>query len=89
MKCTYKSSTYDIEYIDDGVKKYIEVKATQGNKEVFNLSSVELNFMNEHQENYIWYMVTNVNSEFPNYKAYTYKDIMDMKMAPVSYRVTA
>ena len=44
--------------------------------------------MNEHKENYILYMVTNVNSEFPSYTTYTYKDIMDMKMTPVSYRVT-
>lgn len=86
---TYKFSPYDIEYVEDGIKKYIEVKATQGNKEVFNLSSGELKFMNEHKDNYILYMVTNVNSEFPNYKTYTYKEIMNMKMTPVSYRVTA
>ncbi len=86
---TYKFSPYDIEYVEDGIKKYIEVKATQGNKEVFNLSSGELKFMNEHKDNYILYMITNVNSEFPNYKTYTYKEIMDMKMTPISYRVTA
>ena len=84
---TYKFSPYDIEYIKDGVKKYIEVKATQGSTKVFNLSSGELKFMNEHKENYILYMVTNVNSEFPSYTTYTYKDIMNMKMTPVSYRV--
>ena len=86
---TYKFSPYDIEYVEDGVKKYIEVKATQYNKEIFNLSSGELKFMNEHKDNYFLYMVTNVNSEFPNYKIYTYKEIMDMKMTPVNYRVTA
>lgn len=86
---TYKFSPYDIEYVEDGIKKYIKVKATQGNKEVFNLSSGELKFMNEHKDNYILYMITNVNSEFPNYKTYTYKEIMDMKMTPISYRVTA
>lgn len=85
---TYKFSPYDIEYVEAGVKKYIEVKATQSNKEIFNLSSGELKFMNEHKDNYILYMVTNINSEFPNYKIYTYKDIMNMKMTPVSYRVT-
>ena len=86
---TYRFSPYDIEYIEDGVKKYIEVKATQSNKEVFNLSAGELKFMNEHKKNYILYMVTNVNSEFPDYKTYTYKDINNMKMTPVSYRVVA
>ena len=86
---TYKFSPYDIEYVEDGVKKYIEVKATQGNKRVFNLSSGELKFMKEHKDNYILYMVTNVNSEFPDYKSYSYNDIVKMNMAPVSYRVTA
>ena len=85
---TYKFSPYDIEYLDGGVKKYIEVKATQGNKEVFNLSSGELKFMKEHKDNYILYMVTNVNSEFPKYKTYAYNDIIKMNMMPVSYRVT-
>ena len=86
---TYRYSPYDIEYVENGVKKYIEVKATQGNKEIFNLSSGELKFMNEHKENYMLYMVTNVNATFPDYKIYTYKEISKMSMTPVSYRVVA
>lgn len=83
----YKYSPYDIEYIENGVKKYIEVKATQGTKEVFNLSSGELKFMKEHKDNYYLYMVTEINSEFPKYKRYSYDDIRKMRMTPVSYRV--
>ena len=44
--------------------------------------------MKEHKDNYILYMVTNVNSEFPKYKTYAYNDIIKMNMMPVSYRVT-
>lgn len=84
----YKFSPYDIEYIENGVKKYIEVKATQGTKEVFNLSSGELKFMEDHKDNYYLYMVTEVNSDFPKYKRYSYYDIKNMSMTPVSYRVT-
>ena len=85
---TYRFSPYDIEYIENGIKKYIEVKATQSNKEIFNLSSGELKFMKEHRDNYILYMVTNINSHFPSYKTYTYNDIMKMNMTPINYRVT-
>lgn len=84
---TYRFSPYDIEYYQDGEKKYIEVKATQSDKAIFNLSSGELKFMNEHKDNYMLYMVTNINSEFPNFKIYTYKDIIKMKMTPVNYRI--
>lgn len=84
----YKYSPYDIEFIEDGVKKYVEVKTTQSDKEIFNLSSGELKFINEHKDNYILYMVTNINSDFPKYKKYTYRDIQKMKMVPTSYRVT-
>lgn len=83
----YKYSPYDIEYVEDGVKKYIEVKATQGTKEVFNLSSGEIKFMEEHKDDYYLYMVTEVNSEFPKYKLYNYNDIKRMSKTPVSYRV--
>lgn len=84
----YKFSPYDIEYIEHGVKKYVEVKATQGTKEVFNLSSGELKFMEEHKDNYYLYMVTEVNSEFPKFKIYNYDDIKKMRMQPVSFRVS-
>lgn len=84
----YKFSPYDIEYVEDGIKKYIEVKATQGTKEIFNLSSGELKFMEEHKDNYYLYMVTEINSQFPKYKKYSYYDIKKMNMTAVSYRVS-
>lgn len=83
----YKFSPYDIEYLENGTKKYVEVKATQDTKEVFNLSSGELKFMEEHKENYYLYMVTSVNTEFPNYKVYTYNDIKKMKMVATNFKV--
>lgn len=84
----YKFSPYDIEYLENGIKKYVEVKSTQSDKEIFNLSSGELKFMEEHKENYYLYMVTNVKSEFPKYNVYTYYDIKKMKMVATNYRVT-
>lgn len=83
----YRYSPYDIEYIENGIKKYIEVKSTQDSKEVFNLSSGELKFMEEHKSNYYLYMVTEVNSDFPKYKIYSYEDIIKMKRIPTNYRI--
>ena len=43
--------------------------------------------MEEHKENYCLYMVTNINSEFPDYRVYTYEDIKQMNLLPTNYRV--
>ncbi len=56
----YPTSPYDIEYVENGTKKYIEVKSTQGSKKVFNMSAGEIKFMNTYQNNYVLYLVTNV-----------------------------
>ncbi len=85
---TYKYSPYDMEYVEDGIKKYIEVKTTQSSDEIFNLSAAELKFMEEHKENYFLYMVTEINSAFPSYKIYNYNDIKRMKKVPTNYRVS-
>ena len=56
----YPTSPYDIEYYENGIKKYIEVKSTQSSKKIFNMSAGEIKFMNTYQDNYILYLVTNV-----------------------------
>ena len=75
----FPQSPYDIEYVIDGKKKYVEVKSTSGIKSIFNMSSGELKFMEKYKDSYTLYMVTEVKEAFPKYKAYTYDDIMKMR----------
>ncbi len=75
----FPQSPYDIEYIENGEKKYVEVKSTSGTKPIFNMSSGELKFMEKYRDSYKLYMVTEVKDEFPKYKEYTYYDIIKMK----------
>ncbi len=85
----YPTSPYDIEYIENGVKKYLEVKATSGTKEVFNMSSGEIKFMTQYRENYILVLITEVKSHFPKIKKYTYAQIMKMRKEYPSTRFYA
>ena len=85
----FPQSPYDIEYIEDGKKKYVEVKATSGIKSIFNMSSGELKFMEKYKDSYVLYMVTEVKESFPKYKVYTYDDIIKMKKEFPSVRFYA
>lgn len=85
----YPQSPYDIEYVENGEKKYIEVKSTAGTKPIFNMSSGELKFMEKYKDSYKLYMVTEVKEKFPKYKEYTYYDIMKMKKEYPSVRFFA
>ena len=82
----FPQSPYDIEYILDGKKRYIEVKSTSGTKPIFNMSSGELKFMKKYKEFYALYMVTEVKEAFPKYKIYTYDEIMKMRKEYPSIR---
>lgn len=75
----YPTSPYDIEYYEDGVKKYVEVKATQGKNKIFNMSSGEIKFMETYQEHYILYLVTNVKDRFPDIYEFTCGQIKKLK----------
>lgn len=75
----YPQSPYDIEYIKNGKKQYVEVKSTSGTKEIFNMSSGEIKFMEKYKDSYTLYMVTKVKEAFPKYNTYTYNDIIKMK----------
>ncbi len=75
----YPQSPYDIEYIKDNRKQFVEVKATSGTKEIFNMSSGEIKFMEKYKDSYTLYMVTKVKDPFPQYFKYTYNDIIKMK----------
>lgn len=85
----YPQSPYDIEYIEDGEKKYVEVKSTSGTKPIFNMSSGELKFMEKYKDSYTLYMVTDVKAEFPKVKEYTYYDIIKMRKEYPSVRFYA
>ncbi|MGN1338314.1 MAG: DUF3883 domain-containing protein [Candidatus Coprovivens sp.] len=85
----FPQSPYDMEYIENGEKKYIEVKSTSGNKPIFNMSSGELKFMEKYKDSYKLYMVMNVKNEFPDVKEYTYYDIMKMRKEYPSVRFYA
>lgn len=85
----FPQSPYDIEYILNGKKQYVEVKSTSGIKPVFNMSAGELKFMEKYKDSYILYMVTEVKEAFPKYKAYTYENIMKMRKEYPSIRFYA
>ena len=85
----FPQSPYDMEYIENGEKKYVEVKSTSGTKPIFNMSSGELKFMEKYKDSYKLYMVTEVKEEFPKYKEYTYYDIMKMRKEYPSVRFFA
>lgn len=85
----FPQSPYDMEYIENGEKKYIEVKSTSGNKPIFNMSSGELKFMEKYKDSYKLYMVMNVKNDFPDVKEYTYYDIMKMRKEYPSVRFYA
>lgn len=75
----YPQSPYDMEYVENGKKQYVEVKSTSGDKKIFNMSSGELKFMEKYKDSYTLYMVINVNDEFPKFFVYKYDDIMKMR----------
>lgn len=85
----FPQSPYDIEYIVNGEKKYIEVKSTSSTKAIFNMSSGELKFMEKYKDSYTLYMVTEVKEAFPKIKEYTYYDIIKMKKEYPSVRFYA
>ena len=85
----FPQSPYDMEYIENGEKKYVEVKSTSGNKPIFNMSSGELKFMEKYKDSYKLYMVTNVKNDFPEIKEYTYYDIIKMRKEYPSVRFYA
>ena len=85
----FPQSPYDMEYIENGEKKYIEVKSTSGNKPIFNMSSGELKFMEKYKDSYKLYMVMNVKNDFPDVKEYSYYDIIKMRKEFPSVRFYA
>lgn len=76
---SFPQSPYDMEYIENGAKRYVEVKATSGNRPIFNMSSGEMKFMETYKHFYKLYLVTNVKDETPQVREYTYFDIIKMK----------
>lgn len=85
----YPTSPYDIEYMENGVKKYLEVKATSGNKKIFNMSSGEIKFMNKYKDNYTLVLITDVKSQFPKITKYNYSQINLMEKEYPSTRFYA
>lgn len=75
----YPTSPYDIEYLENGIKKYVEVKSTSGSKEVFNMSSGEIKFMQKYKDNYVLILVTDVKGKFPMSKKLDCEKILALK----------
>lgn len=85
----YPTSPYDMEYINsEGTKTYVEVKSTQSDRVCFRMSKYEYEFMTKYKDQYILYMVMNVKEEFPKYKIFTYKDIMNLRKEITNYQFT-
>lgn len=75
----YSTSPYDIEYKENGIKKFIEVKATSGKRKVFNMSKSEIEFMTKYKDFYTLILVTNVKDESPTIQKLKYDDIIKLK----------
>lgn len=75
----YPTSPYDIEYTDNGIKKYVEVKSSSGSQKKFNMSSGEIKFMDKYDENYILVLVTDLFDKFPTINKYNRNAINKMK----------
>lgn len=75
----FRFSLYDIEFYINGVKKYVEVKATQGDKKIFNMSSGEIKFMNRYKDDYVLFLITNVKDKMPNIYEFTCDVILKLK----------
>lgn len=79
---------YDIRsYHPDGRTRYIEVKATKlGEETPFYITSAELEFARQHQEEYVIYRVFNVDSDAPEF--YVLDGDLDKRLTvePVTYR---
>lgn len=74
---TYSFSPYDIEYTENGVKKYIEVKATSSDKKIFNMSRGEIKFMERYRSQYKLILITKVKEKFPKIYELSVDDILN------------
>ncbi len=85
----YPTSPYDIEYVDNWVKKYLEVKSTSGIKEVFNMSCWEIKFMKKYKNDYTLILVTDVKNKFPTIRKFICNEILNLKQEYPSTRFYA
>ena len=79
----YATAPYDIEYFEDGVKKYVEVKSTSGAREYFYMSKAEIDFMKHYRDRYTLVLVTNVKDDVPSIKKFDYKGILSLRQESV------
>lgn len=75
----YPTSPYDIEYYENGIKKYVEVKATQGDKKIFNMSIGEIKFMERYKDDYVLFLITNVRDKMPKVYMFDRDKIVQLK----------
>lgn len=76
----YPQSPYDIEYVINGVKKYIEVKSTSGEKKTFFMSRGERQFMDRYGNDYLLVLITNVKSVHRRHYEYCRDQIMNERI---------
>lgn len=82
----YPQSPYDIEYSVGGVKKYIEVKSTSGDKKIFMLSKGERRFMEKYDKDYTLVLVINVTSNHRRTFLYTRREIENTHIMEQEYQ---
>ncbi len=70
----YPTSPYDIEYLENWIKKYLEVKSTSWTKWVFHMSMYEIKFMEQFKNDYTLIFVTDVKKQ-PVHHKYFYNEI--------------
>lgn len=85
----YPTAPYDIEYTENGVKKYLEVKATIGDRKIFNMSSGEIRFMTKYKDYYTLLLLTDIKDKFPNVFKYNCEKINTFKKEYPSTRFYA
>ncbi len=79
----YATTPYDIEYFEDGIKKYVEVKSTSGSREYFYMSKAEIDFMKHYHDRYTLILVTNVKDDVPNIKKFDYQGVLSLRQESV------
>ena len=70
----YPYSLYDIEYLEQGIKKYIMIYYTSTSTKYFNMSSKRLKFLNDFREQAYILLITNVEENY-NIVKYGMEDI--------------
>ena len=65
--------------MENGVKKFLEIKATSGTRGIFNMSSGEIKFMERYKDFYTLILITEIREAFPKVRILKYKNIVRLR----------